>query len=80
MASVKPCSGWYRYTAEPLSRSFDACRTATYMGHLTDHQAGPLWQPMGCDVGLSAGGPNAPNILRREISAQSPPTAKTHVL
>jgi hypothetical protein len=45
------------------------------IGHLTQHQAGPLWQPNGCDVGLirSAVGPNAPNRSSSpEISPRAP--------
>ena len=30
MAPVKPCSGWYLYTAELLGRRFDGCRAAAH--------------------------------------------------
>jgi hypothetical protein len=44
------------------------------MGHLRGYQAGPLWQPNGCDVGLmiSATGPDAPNRLPAQTPSQVP--------
>ena len=72
-APVKPVAGGIflqlsRLVAGPVLAGRPA------MGHLSGHQAGPLWQPIGCDVGLivSAAGPDAPNRFPAQTSSQVP--------